>query len=416
MELRKPYAFTTAPVVGRRRFAVTWRPRHRKLAGMAHVPRMTLAAVVLAAIPLAACAPARTVEAVRILDDLATGAGPSALKEGTPAPQREAITYAVAGRVHAADRYRPGTGEIVAARLVLVPGAAPAGRGDPRLVAFATTLARARFEVWVPEIPSLRTLRLGAGDIGAVSDALAAAATDPPGRSREIGVMALSYASGPALIAALEPAHRNAVRFLLTVGGYHSITEVVRFFTTGYYRDSPDAPWRHRAPNAYGKWVFARANANRLDDQLDAGLLAWIAERRMDDPEADVSWWTRTLGPEGASVYRLLTNRDPDRTPSLIAALPEAIRANLAALDVSRRDLSALRARLILVHGADDPIIPESESRALAAAVPPGRAELHIVGRLAHVDLGGPGLSDVLTLGRAVYSVLAERDAMAAGR
>ena len=43
---------------------------------------------------------------------------------------------------------------------------------------------------------------------------------------------------------------------MVSVGGYHDITEVVRFFTTGAYRI--DDRWRYAEPNAYGKWVFVK--------------------------------------------------------------------------------------------------------------------------------------------------------------
>jgi len=86
------------------------------------------------------------------------------------------------------------------------------------------------------------------------------------------------------------------------------------------------------------------------------------------------------------------------------------VRTDLAALDLSRRDLSQLDARLLLVHGRDDPIIPSSESEALAAAAPDETA-LYVVDSLAHVELDPSGLVDGFRLWRAVYRLLAERDA-----
>jgi pimeloyl-ACP methyl ester carboxylesterase len=109
-------------------------------------------------------------------------------------------------------------------------------------------------------------------------------------------------------------------------------------------------------------------------------------------------------------VAALLDNRDPDRVPALIANLPEAVRSDLAALDLSRRDLAQLDARLLLVHGRDDPIIPSTESEALAAAAPDDTA-LYVVDSLAHVELGPAGLVDGWKLWRAVYRLLALRDA-----
>jgi len=364
----------------------------------------------LALFALAACSPERAVESWRVLGDMAAGSGPSYFKSITPPPSRAAVAYRIGGRDHSGDLYRPG--EAPRAALVLVPGAAPEGKDDPRLIAFADTLARARFTVLVPEIANLRALRIRPTDTGHVADGLrylieereAGRVTGP------IGLIAISYAAGPAMLAALQPPLRHDVRFLVAIGGYYDIEAVITFFTTGGYREGPDRPWRFGTPNAYGKWLFVRANAERIADPRDRVLLASMAERKLRDLEAGIDDLTDKLGPEGRSVQALLANADPAAVPALAAALPPAIRADMAALDVKRHDLPELAARLILIHGRDDAIIPYTESMALAAAAPPGRAALYLVNNLAHVSLGPGGILDGLRLWRAVYRLLEARD------
>ncbi|MCH6588132.1 MAG: alpha/beta hydrolase [Proteobacteria bacterium] len=365
--------------------------------------------VSFALVALSACSPGRTIESWRVLEDIAAGAGPSTLKEVTPAPTRQAIAYRVEGRAYAGDLYRPG--EAAKAALVLVPGAARAGRDDPRLVAFATTLARARFTVLVPDIENLRALYVGPEDVRSIADALRhlAARGDVPDPA-SVGLVAISYAAGPAILAALEPDLRDRVRFVLSIGGYYDIEAMVTFFTTGRFRETPEQPWRFMAPNAYGKWIFLRANARRLEDARDRWLLAAMARRKLDDLEAPLDDLAARLGPQGRSIHDLLANDDPDAVPALIAALPQAVRADMAALDLSRAELSRLGARLILLHGRDDAIIPFTESLALAAAVPEERVSLHVVDNLAHVDLGPGDLADALRLLSATYRMLALRD------
>jgi pimeloyl-ACP methyl ester carboxylesterase len=188
---------------------------------------------------------------------------------------------------------------------------------------------------------------------------------------------------------------------------------VVTFFTTGHFREAPGQAWQRREPNAYGRWVFVRVNAPRVADARDRVLLASMAERKLRDLAAPVDDLAAKLGREGGSFHALLENRDPEAVPSLIASLPPAIRNDMAALDLARRDLTPLRANVILIHGRDDAIIPYTESAALAAALPEGQASLCLVDNLAHVDLGPGGLLDGLRLWRATYRILAERDAVA---
>jgi fermentation-respiration switch protein FrsA (DUF1100 family) len=359
----------------------------------------------LAVLLLCACSPPRAIEAARVLSDLSQPGAASAQEPGiVPA----AVTFAPGSGVAGGDLYWPPDAE---AALVLVPGVVPEGKDDPRLVDLAQTLVRARFAVLVPDIVSLRAQKVSPEDARAIAAAIAwlAGCAEPEGVP-SVGVMAISYAVGPAILAALRPDAGPRVRFLVAIGGYYDLEAVVTFFTTGYFRTGPDEPWQRGEPNAYGKWVFIAANAERLDDPGDRAAIAAMAERKLKDLDADVADLRAGLGPQGRAVTALLDNQDPDRVPALIQKLPEAVRGDLAALDVSQRDLSQLDARLLLVHGRDDPIIPSTESEALAAAAPDDTT-LYVVDSLAHVELGPAGLIDGWKLWRAIYRLLALRDA-----
>lgn len=355
---------------------------------------------------LAACSPARLLEAGRVLRDIQAGEGPSTLKNVTGAPNCASLDYAVDGRRRLGDLYTPA--EPALAGLVVVPGASPDGKDDARLVAFATTLARARFEVLVPELPGLRNLRVRSDDANIIADALVALSRH---RSRQgnatVGVVAISYTVGPTALALLEGGARAPAHFMLGIGGYYDVEAAIAFFTTGYYR-APGGPWRYRVPDEYGRWFFANSNADFLDDPRDRALLEKMARRRLDDASAEIGDLAAALGPEGRATYRLLVNDDPDLVPELIRALPARLRTEIAALDLSARDLSGLKTRLILVHGHDDPVLPETESIALAAAAP--NAELYLLSSLQHVDPKPAGPGDSLRMLTAMYGVLSERD------
>lgn len=359
---------------------------------------------------LAACSPPRAIEAIGVLRDIAATSAPGALPPADSAPRAIPVSYrgAEAGRtgdLFALDGARAG--------LVLVPGASKAGKDDPRLRAFAKSLARAGFVVLVPEIETLRRLLVRPEDAEEIVDAV-----DYLSRrlATRIGIAAISYATGPAVLAALDARVRRKVGFVIAVGGYYDIDAVVTYFTTGKFRDAPGQPWRYQRPNVYGKWVFVRSNLPRIRDDADRSLLRAISDRKIADPKADTAALEARLGREGGGIMALLTNTDPDAVPGLIADLPPAIRRDMAGLDLDRRDLTGLVAHLILIHGRDDTIIPFTESVALAAAAAPDRASLFLVDGLAHVDLRPAGLSDALTLWRAVYRLLEERDKISQDR
>jgi len=364
---------------------------------------LAAAAIVLAAaagawLYLSGRAP-RAVEAAALLYRLA--------RDEVPPIVAQSVAWPSGGATYRGDLYGSRGGSRAA--LLLVPGAAETGKDDPRLVAFARDLADAGFLVLVPDLPGPKALQVSSADIGETADAglyLASLVGD----GEPLGLAAISYGVGPTLLAALEPRLVKHVDFVLSLGGYYDATAVITFFTTGFWRPAPAAPWQPGRPNAYGKWVFVLANAARLDDFRDRERLAVIARLKLANLGADVAAFESELGPEGRAVMALLDNRDPERVPALIAELPPRIRAEIAALDLSTKDLSPLRAQVLLVHGRDDAIVPYSESVALAHALGPGRAHLYLLDHLSHASWAIDDLADGFRLWRAADELLALRD------
>lgn len=356
---------------------------------------------------LAGCVSPRGHEAAELLADIAAGDGPSRLKERTHAPVRETVRYRRSAGDAAADLYRAEASPRGAA--VVVPGLTPHGKDDPRLVAFARSLARGGFLVLVPEIANTRALRVSAADRAYIADAIEELAQRyAAGADRSVGLVAISFAVGPALLAAGETAAGRRVRFAVAIGGYYDIDAAIGFATTGAYR-RPDGTWQRGAPNEFGKFVFLRGNADRVADPADRARLVAIAERRLANPAADIGDLAARLGPEGRAVLDLIENRDPERVAELSARLPQGIRQELRALDLKGRGLPWLAGPVFLVHGEDDAMIPAGESARLAAALG-ARAELYPVERFAHVDAGTAGLGDSLLLWNAAIRVLEQRD------
>ncbi|MDP2834032.1 MAG: hypothetical protein Q8Q28_12230, partial [Pseudomonadota bacterium] len=416
---------------------------------------VTTSACLALLILLAGCAPTRHYEAARVLQDIAAEQGDSRLKQTRPAPLRQAITYSVSGRSHRADLYLPGplagcVENCPRAALVAVPGAVPLASSDPRFTAFATTLARAGFAVLAPEMPGFRQMRVRPSDAREIADAFDYLASrpelSPGGRA---GMFAFSYAVGPVILAALEEDIRDRVRFVVGLGGYHDLPRAVRFFTTGWFvvppaRKPPSRPpggpsqswdgpaidlsehegqWRQITPDDTGRMVLVYASLDYLPDAAaDRELFERMVALRSRDPQADLAPLAAGLSAAGKAVYALAVNSDPARFPELLAGLPEAMRADIDRLNLARHDLKPLKARLYLVHGRNDNLIPYPESLALAAAVPEGQAEVFLIHRvLGHVDLSFSNLlswhfwredlPDLWRLWRVIDLLLAEREA-----
>lgn len=355
---------------------------------------------------LQACVTAESWEATRLLQDIDAGAGPSTLKETTPAPTRSTESYAIDGRANLADVYHPN--RPAGGALLLVPGFTRDGKDDPRVVALANSLARARFLVMVPEVPGSRLLRVRPEDTRTIADAMVhLKASRPEAAGRATGTVAISYAVGLAALAALEVEAAVRPDFLVGVGGYHDTRAVVTYATTGRYRLPGGGRWQQGEPLAAAKWIFLATNAAVLEDEADRRRLQALGEDCFDGCDPDVAALDRTLGADGRALLALMTNDDPARVPALIDALPAAVRAQMTRLSLAGRDLSPLAGRLILVHGRADPLIPYSESMALARAVPD--SELFLIDGFSHITPQGLGWGGQLQLVSAIQAVLARR-------
>ena len=150
-----------------------------------------------------------------------------------------------------------------------MPGAAQAGKDDPRLQALATSLARARFLVLVPDLDGPRQLKISAADADGIADAIVyMSARDTTQAVRPVGVAAISYGVGPAVLAGLRPDVNGRLRFILGLGGYYDTHAMITYITTGAYRDPEGGGWLHAAPLGYAKWVFVLSNVDRIESGL----------------------------------------------------------------------------------------------------------------------------------------------------
>lgn len=362
--------------------------------------------LLLLALLLAGCVSAESWEATRLLEDIDAGGAPTALKRQTPEPARSTERYAVEGRANVADFYHPR--QPLGGALLLVPGFTPAGKDDPRVVELARSLTRARFLVMVPQVQGSRELRVRLEDSQTIADALRhLKASRPEAAERATGAVAISYAVGLAALAALEVAEEAPVDFLVGIGGYYDTPAVVTYATTGRFRLPGGGRWQQGEPLDSAKWIFLATNAAVLEHDADRRLLQALGRRCFDACDPDIEALARELSPEGRALLALVTNREVARVPALISALPPAAQRQMARLSLATHDLSPLEGRLILVHGRRDPLVPYSESMALARAVP--GSELFLIDGFSHITPEGVGWGGQLQLVSAIQAVLARR-------
>ncbi|MBI5379215.1 MAG: hypothetical protein HZA23_03560, partial [Nitrospirae bacterium] len=209
-----------------------------------------------------------TLIACLVLEDLLQPEGTSFLAKWSPPITRETRGFSGPDGLREADLYLLPTAPLPDGRqarragVLLLHGVVDTGKDDPRLIKLARTLARAGFAVWVPEIPSMKALKVQPEDVEEVTAAFRALEALEGVDRKRLGIIAFSYGAGPALIAASHLELRERVRFLLSFGGYFDLETVLVYTTTGYFEAGGQQ--YVLSPEEYGKWAFLRTNAELL--------------------------------------------------------------------------------------------------------------------------------------------------------
>jgi acetyl esterase/lipase len=379
-----------------------------------------LVCAVLVAVGLLALGPRMRVAYLTtlLLLELPTPETDGPIARRLPDPQIERVTFEAAGRAMIADVYRPGLGSRRSRRpgIVLNHGVAAGGMNDLRLTNFADALARAGYVALVPEFINLKEFRVRPSDVVEMVGSYEYLERLPDVNPDRVGFFGFSYAGGLAVLAANDPRISERVRFCFLLGTYYDLRSIVTYATTGYYLE--DGEWVYMKPRHTGKWAVLRNSLRLVGDGTDRRLLARIANSKLEDDTCDVSASADSLGEEGALLYELMMNGDPDAAAGIIDRLSPRILSYFDELSMPG-NMENVTARLIIVHGRDDNLMPYTESILLAENAPPKAiAELRILESIQHVDLefsweGGPAgwaatLAEIGRVYSLMYAILAE--------
>ena len=240
------------------------------------------------------------------------------------------------------------------------------GIDEPRLVAFARHLAGVGFVVLTPELKDLKDYRITDEARRVMTLSVKWLGTvGPKTESDRPGVIGFSFSGATALLVAMDPNLRDGIEYVASVGGYHDLNRTLHYLLTG--RERTPTGVRLRPAHDYGLVVLAYQFLDRLvprDERQSArGVLrAWLRENRSG---------AMALASERRSVaterlYQCLFSEELERYSGPMARWLDRDRAALKALS-PRDKLSHITARVYLLHGADDNVIPPSETEWAAA-------------------------------------------------
>ncbi len=270
-------------------------------------------------------------------------------------------------------------------RLVVLHGVHHLGIDEPRLVRFARELSRVGCLVLTPKLASLTEYRLEPRALDEIAEAVHALSTfEAEGDGEQVGLIGFSFAGGLAVLAATNPELKSHLDYVANVGGHHDLARVMHFLVENEVElPTGVAPLK---AHEYGLVIAVYQNVERLVPRVDRrvmreALLHWLEEDR------DTAWSlaSQRTTPEAERLFRLLVEERlnelrPELEPLLAEHAPSfralSPRGRLARLDVP----------LYWLHGADDNVIPPSES-AWALLERPRHTHVLVSPLIKHVEV-----------------------------
>ena len=314
-----------------------------------------------------------------------------------------------------ARRYLPASGHRRV--FLLTPGVHASGVEEPRLVGFARELASMGHAVVTIGPPDLARYSINTRATDAIEDAARWLGQQrdlaPDGH---IGLMGISFAGGLSIVAAGRPSIRDTVSFVVSLGGHADLPRTLRYLCTG---DEPGSP--HQPPHDYGVVIILLGVVDRVvpEDQvagLREGVLTFLEASRLDliDKAKSLAEFehAKVLGaslPEPArTVMGYVNARDVAHLGPLLLPHVQAMGGDPALSPALSPPPSA---RVFLLHGTGDNVIPAAESIQLARTLTERRVpvELLVTPLITHAEVDQMSdVRDVLRLIAFWSAVLGE--------
>ena len=291
--------------------------------------------------------------------------------------------------------------------MVVVHGLHQLGMEEPRLVTLAESLAETGIEVLTPQMDALADYRVEAQSI----DVIGASAQELARRSAsKVGVLGLSFAGGMSLIAAAEPKYADDIAFVAAVGAQDNVQRVEHYLVEGSTH-WPNGTVLNVPPHEYGWLILIYSHPEDFFSAADAEPARNALRLLLHEDVAAARQAAQQLSPAGQQLMTaVLDHRREEFRQRLLDDLDKHS-AEAAAVSPTGH-LQTLKAKVLLIHGEGDTVIPPSETEWLAHDVPHGKLQAALISRaISHVSLESqPGWRDRFAAIHWIALMLADAD------
>jgi len=296
--------------------------------------------------------------------------------------------------------------------LMIVNGVHHLGIHDPRIIAFARALSAGGVQVFSPEMPDLTDYRV----TPATTELIGIAARQFSHDSlAPVGILGISFSGSLSLIAAADPLNNSSIAFVVSLGSHDDMKRVARFFITGE-TPRPDGTFGHVKPHEYGTLVLLYSHPEEFFPAKDTTRVRESLRHLLWEDVDGSKQIAQTLSPASRSIMDKLYAHDRESLkPELLNAL-DRHSADMQAVSADGK-IASLHIPVLLLHGAADDVIPNTELLWLEREVPSQylRGSL-VTPLLSHLDVAGdPTAGDKFQLIQFMSTVLELADETRSG-
>lgn len=290
--------------------------------------------------------------------------------------------------------YRPANG-VSRRSVTLVPGVHMDGIRESRLVGMAEDLAASGFTVLTVASPDLQRFRITPASTDIIEDA-AVWLADGEGGERtppadgKVGMLGISFSGGLSIVAAGRQRLQDRVAYVMSFGGHGDLQRVMRYLCSGHAPAMPplgDAKddvtgAEHvavRPPHDYGVAVVLLGVADLVVppeqvEPLRQGIFTFLKASSLDmidKRQAEMEFqrareYAATLPEPAGTLMTHVNNRAVDQLGPVLLPVVESLAHRDEHTALSPERAVPPSARVFLLHGAEDNVIPSVETVLLA--------------------------------------------------
>ena len=276
-------------------------------------------------------------------------------------PLRHEVHFPSAGGTSVGQVYRLPDGKPRAAVLLSL-GITDQGFADSYVINLGNALAKANFVVmyqWSPGLGISKRIDHAEPE-NLVSGFRFLERQDYVDHER-VGLGGFSAGASFALVAAADDSIRDRVNFVSALGPHFDAEQLLlQAASRTVVYDGMPTEWE---PEALTLMVIGNVLIETLDSPGDVEFLDGFVLNGMDAHPGELE----ALTPQGRTVAQLLRGVGPGEAAALYETLPSSFHAGLGGISPASY-VQDIRARLLVMHDRNDPLVPAAESRRLVEA------------------------------------------------